>query len=208
MKNRRLIIVSFVLVAAMVVGVGYAALTDTLVIGGNIEVERSVAVNALNNDIYFTENCSMTLLDDAGNSKATPADALFNIARDPTDTSNDTLKFTVEKVFTSVGEQVKIVAEITNTGENTNQAAVLSISTATANGDEYFRAVSKTFSTSSTSNSDVTTDGLPAGETCTVTIIFELYNLPTSGEKVACSVTYNLIATIPDAETAAETTVE
>ena len=54
MKNRRLTIVAFLLCATIVVGFGYAALTDVLDITGSADVNQSAAENAFDADIIFT----------------------------------------------------------------------------------------------------------------------------------------------------------
>ena len=51
MKNRRTTLIAFVLIAALCVGIGYAALTDTLTIGGHVhygqnEVDKAVFFSA------------------------------------------------------------------------------------------------------------------------------------------------------------------
>ena len=55
MKNRRAIIVIFMLCACLLVGVGYAALTDVLDITGSGVVTRTNALNAFMEDVYFSE---------------------------------------------------------------------------------------------------------------------------------------------------------
>lgn len=54
MKNRKRIVVAFLLVAVMLMSVGYAALTDVLDITGSADVNKSAAEDAYNADIYFT----------------------------------------------------------------------------------------------------------------------------------------------------------
>ena len=54
MKNRKTIVVAFLLVAVMLLGVGYAALTDVLDINGTADVNESAAQEAFNEDVYFT----------------------------------------------------------------------------------------------------------------------------------------------------------
>lgn len=54
MKNRKTIVVAFLLVAVMLMSVGYAALTDVLDITGSADVNKSAAEDAYNADIYFT----------------------------------------------------------------------------------------------------------------------------------------------------------
>lgn len=54
MKNRKTVVVAFLLVAVMLLGVGYAALTDILTINGSAKVEQTAAEDAFNEDIYFS----------------------------------------------------------------------------------------------------------------------------------------------------------
>ena len=55
MKNRKLVIVAFLLVAMMLLGVGYAALSDTLDITGTADINRSAAEEAFNDDVHFSD---------------------------------------------------------------------------------------------------------------------------------------------------------
>ena len=54
MKNRRITIVAFLLIAALTLGIGYAALTDTLTITGSASVDAEAGQNAFEDDIYFS----------------------------------------------------------------------------------------------------------------------------------------------------------
>ena len=54
MKNRKIVIVAFLLAAMMLLGVGYAALTDVLDITGSADVNQSAAEEAFNEDVYFS----------------------------------------------------------------------------------------------------------------------------------------------------------
>ena len=54
MKRRRTLITSLLLVAALVLGIGYAALTDVLDINGTADVNQSAAEDAFNEDVYFS----------------------------------------------------------------------------------------------------------------------------------------------------------
>ena len=53
MKNRKRIIGLFLLVAIMLIGVGYAALTDTLTIIGNAHIDLNAASNTFDERVYF-----------------------------------------------------------------------------------------------------------------------------------------------------------
>ena len=54
MKNRKRIVVAFMLVAVLLLGVGYAAVTNVLDIQGSVSVSANAAENEFNEDIYFT----------------------------------------------------------------------------------------------------------------------------------------------------------
>lgn len=53
MKNRKTVVVAFLLVAVMLMGVGYAAVTNVLDIQGSASVSANVAEEEFNEDIYF-----------------------------------------------------------------------------------------------------------------------------------------------------------
>lgn len=54
MKNRKTIVVAFLLSAVMLMSVGYAALTDVLDITGSADVNQAAAEDSFNEDIKFT----------------------------------------------------------------------------------------------------------------------------------------------------------
>lgn len=60
MRNRKTVIVAFMLVAVMLLGVGYAALTDSLDIGGTAEITKNAAEAAFDADVYFTKATALT----------------------------------------------------------------------------------------------------------------------------------------------------
>ena len=70
MKNRRNVVVAFMLVAVMLLSIGYAALTDTLDITGSADVNQSAAEEAFNEDIYF----SAAVANQTGNTASVNAD--------------------------------------------------------------------------------------------------------------------------------------
>ncbi|MBQ9807104.1 MAG: hypothetical protein IJW49_11455 [Clostridia bacterium] len=53
MKNRKTVVVAFLLIATLLLGVGYAALNDTLTVAGQANVTTGKAEDALNEDVYF-----------------------------------------------------------------------------------------------------------------------------------------------------------
>ena len=70
MKNRRSMIVAFLLCACLIVGVGYAALSDTLDVTGSADVNQSAAEEAFNEDVYF----SAAVANQDGNTASVNAD--------------------------------------------------------------------------------------------------------------------------------------
>ncbi len=54
MKNRRIVIVSFLLIAVLMMGIGYAALTDNLFIKGEATLATTSAQSNFDEDVYFT----------------------------------------------------------------------------------------------------------------------------------------------------------
>ena len=56
MKNRRNVIVAFLLVAVLLLGVGYATLTDTLTIIGNATIDKNAANDKFDENIYFIDS--------------------------------------------------------------------------------------------------------------------------------------------------------
>lgn len=54
MKNRRIVVVAFLLVAALTLGIGYAALTDHLNIIGNAVIDMAGAESTFDSKVYFS----------------------------------------------------------------------------------------------------------------------------------------------------------
>ena len=53
MKNRKIIVTAFLLIACMVIGVGYAAVTDYFTINGQATISDQGATDAFNEDVRF-----------------------------------------------------------------------------------------------------------------------------------------------------------
>ena len=54
MKNRKIVVIAFLVVASLLLGIGYAALTDTLDITGSADVNVSDLEKEYEEDIYFS----------------------------------------------------------------------------------------------------------------------------------------------------------
>lgn len=118
MKNRKFVVVAFLVVAAMLLGIGYAALTDTLTIIGNAHIDHDVANKTFDERIYFSaaEATSST-------GTGTVADTASYSADDATYTANKLALVNEQSVFTFT---------ITNMS---NVDAVISVASTKLSGD-------------------------------------------------------------------------
>lgn len=149
MKNRKRVVVSFLLVAVMLMSVGYAALTDVLDITGSADVNKSAAEDAYNADIYFTA----AVANQTGNTASVNAD------------NNDKASFTAN-TLKGAGDTATFTFTITNDGD-LDATVTPSIS---SNTNETY------FTISSDWNAQPKT--LKAGETLTYTVTVELEETP------------------------------
>ncbi len=121
MKNRKIVVIAFLVVAAMLLGIGYAALTDTLTITGDLKADTSVSQPEFDADIYFSS--TSVISDDTGNKAAS------QILE-----GRDDAKITAQH-FTTAGQTVKVKFTIAN--DSTEFAARLTPTVLTVtNGTE------------------------------------------------------------------------
>ena len=119
MKNRKRIVVLFLLVAVMFIGVGFAALTDSLTIIGNAHIDIDTANKTFDERVYFSA-ANPTSTTGTG----TVADVASYTADDAT--------YTVNKLAI-VGEQSVFTFTITN---DSNVAAQISVNANKLSGDK------------------------------------------------------------------------
>lgn len=112
MKNRKIIVTAFILVAIMVLGVGYAAVSDTLDIQGTADITATDAGETLNEDVYF----SGIMKGDTRVDAIVAGDNLGYVASININ-DNDMAHFTVSSLK-KAGDSVTITYEVTN--ESTN----------------------------------------------------------------------------------------
>ncbi len=118
MKNRKIVVVAFLLIAVLLLGVGYAAVTDTLTIIGNAHIDMGQVETTFDQNIYFsaavaTSSTGTGTTDDVAS--FTPDDATF--------TANK---------LAIVGEKSVFTFTITNDG---NVDAVISVNATKLSGD-------------------------------------------------------------------------
>ena len=153
MKNRRNLIVAFLLCACLIVGIGYAALTDTLDINGTADVNQSAAEEAFNEDIYF----SAAVANQEGNTASVNGD------------NNDKASFTAN-TLKGKGDKATFTFTIKNNGD-IDAKITPKLNDAQGNTlPEYFTI---------TSDWDGATKDLKAGTELNYTITVELTQTPT-----------------------------
>ena len=118
MKNRKIVVVAFLLIAVLLLGVGYAAVTDTLTIIGNAHIDMGQVETTFDQNIYFSAAV-------ATSSTGTGATA------DVASFTPDDATFTANKLAI-VGEKSVFTFTITNDG---NVDAVISVNATKLSGD-------------------------------------------------------------------------
>ena len=161
MKNRKTVVVAFLLVAVLLLGVGYAALTDTLTIDGSAGVNLDDTKEVFDGDIYFSKVIS-----------GTGCTAVIN--SDP-----DTGTITVtDGALKEVGDEV--IATYTIKSESDLDVSIPKPTVAVTNS-EYF-AVTYSWAVDQT---------LPAGGTIDVTITVRLVKTADTDQDTTFTVTFN-----------------
>ena len=150
MKQRKTVIVAFLLAAVLLLGVGYAALTDVLDITGSADVNQSAAEEAFNEDIYF----SAAKANEDGNTASVNSD------------NNDKASFTAN-TLKGKGDKATFTFTIKNDGDL--DATVTPKMSSNTNA-EYFGISSDWAGAAKT---------LTAGGTLTYTVTVELLETPT-----------------------------
>ena len=95
MKNRKRIVVLFLLVAIMLIGVGYAAVTDTLTIIGNVHIDMAQVENTFDHNVYFSDAKATS-----STGTGTEADVASFTADDATFTANKLAIVGEKSIFT------------------------------------------------------------------------------------------------------------
>lgn len=170
MKNRKTVVVAFLLVSVLLLGVGYAALTDVLDITGSADVNQSAAEEAFNEDIYFDEN---VVIKEAGNTASRNAD------------NNDKASFTANNLK-GKGDTATFTFTIKNDGD---LDATVTPSVSSNTNPAYF-AISSDW------NGQPKT--VTAGGSVTYTVTMELIETPT--ETISGSCIIELAAVSVDAQ--------
>lgn len=173
MKNRKVVVIAFLVIAAMMLGIGYAALTDTLDITGSADVNVSELEKEFEDDIYFSAAVA--------NGENTPNTASVNA--DNKDKASFSAKSLVEK-----GDTASFTFTIQNDSAHTVSVTPKLNATLGNTNPEYFSIVS---------DWDGSTKDIAPNGNITYTLTVELLKDPT--EAVSGSFLVELVATADNA---------
>ena len=120
MKSRRIVVTAFLLCACLIIGVGYAALNDDLVVKGTGLLSEGMADTEFEKDVYFKEvtsrtNCTAVI--------------------DASDTTNDTVVITITDTTSKMavkGDKATVTLVVAN--DSLEEANVVLESVDDANG--------------------------------------------------------------------------
>lgn len=121
MKNRRLAITSFLLIAVLIMGIGFAAIADNLNIGGTARVTTDGTAKEFDSQVYFSNAVILKTTGTSGNADTASV----------TGTEKDTVELKVHSLAT-MGQSVTFKMTITN--ESTQYDAVISLDAGMPNG--------------------------------------------------------------------------
>ena len=181
MKNRRIVIVAFMLIAVLVMGIGYSALTDNLFIKGEASLITTSAQSNFDEDVYFS---AATVVEKTGSNYVagtTEDSAVIG------STDNDSATFYV-KTLGNKDEYVTFKFTITNNSAEFDASIALDTG--------YPQTTNSAFTiTYSTDADSVVTDNITcaAGGTVDVYVTVTLNNTPSENTTSAFNV--NLTAT-------------
>ena len=172
MKNRKVVVIAFLVIAAMMLGIGYAALTDTLDITGSADVNVSDLEKEFEEDIYFSAAVANNGTPDTASVNADNNDKASFSAKSLVKKGDEaTFTFTIEN---DSAHNVSVTPKLNATLGNTNS--------------EYF---------SIESDWDGATKPIAAGGNITYTLTVTLLKDPTEG--VSGSFLVELVATADNA---------
>jgi hypothetical protein len=171
MKNRKLVITAFVLVAAMLMAVGFAAMADDLYITGNAKITAKNAESAFAEDIYFTK------------AVISPDKGTAVIEADKKGEAKDKVLIAVDdNALKGQGDSVVCAVEISNVGDINAWVQLNSIVTSNEN---YFKVT--------TSWGNTNTMPLAAGETLDVVVTITCIKTPQTEVSTTFDLTYTAL---------------
>lgn len=178
MRNRKTVVVAFVLVAVMLMAVGFAALSDDLFITGTATITEDAAEDAFAEDVYF----SKAVISGTAGTAIIGADDNGDTADKVTITVND-------GVLTGQGSSVICSVEIKNGGD---LAAWVELDEITVNSNtEYFKVT--------TNWGTDTVKSLAAGAAVDIVVTIECIKTPQAEVDTSFDLTFTATDTDPNA---------
>ncbi len=170
MKNRKFIIIAFVLLSAMVVGIGYAALTTDANITGSLGFGN--VSSQFDTDIQLTGTPSIAMYNSNGTEIIGLTTDKLSASIDTGDPDEGAI---TAKAFTAVGQYVVAKYQVINNG-STNLAAQLAYTVASTSANlgythsEVYFTENATDALGTAASVSTTAYTLEPGDTCWVTI--------------------------------------
>lgn len=180
MKRRKSVVVVFLLAAAMMLSVGYAALTDTLTIDGDLQTDTTVAMDEFDDDVYFSG--TSIVQDDTGNK------AVSQILDGRDDAKIEALHFTV------ADQVVKAKFTITNDQANEFAASIVGSDITVTNGDAGHNPIFSATWSWAVDSIDHTTAVLQPNESKDLWVTITLLETPQEIHEATFSVSYTATA--------------
>lgn len=171
MKNRKIVITAFVLVAAMLMAVGFAAMADDLFVEGTAKITAENAEQAFGEDIYFTK----AVMSENKGTAVIGVDKNGEAADKVTITLND-------DALKGAGDSVICSLEISNVGDI---KAWVQLNGIIVSNDTYFKV------TTSWGNTNVME--LPEGETLDVVVTITCIKTPQAEVSTTFDLTYTAL---------------
>lgn len=170
MKNRRIVLMAFLLCACMIVGVGYAAFSDVMDITGTTELNANEVADG---NIIFTSATAHNNLDTASINE----------------NNKDKASFTVKSVV-SKDEKATFTFVITNTNQDAYNMSFRAVPVGTNSDATTYYAITSSLSNGATTvNGTDTTTQIPiaAGGTVSVEVAVEMTTTPPDGTLVSAN---------------------
>ncbi len=126
MKKRRIAIASFLLIAVLVMGIGFAALTDNLFIKGEATLATTSAQTDFDEDVYFigavkhASTGTNTSVDTASVGTTDPDSATFYVKSLGKKDEKVTFKFTIQNDSTEFDAKITLDTGFPTTTDATN----------------------------------------------------------------------------------------
>jgi len=181
MRNRKAVIVAFMLIACMLMAVGFAALTDTLTIIGNAHIDIAAAENNFDEKIFFSASQAVS-----STGTGTTNDTASHTADDATFTVNKLAVKDQKSIFKfTIKNESNVAADITVEPTKLSGAANPSNSNTAIFGITYEYAV---FDAEGVQQAD--NDTIPSGGTMDVTVTVSVIAPVTSNTSATFGIEY------------------